>query len=687
MFGVLRRTGGFFKPSGIDRKCFGGFVYSGEVIQARRNGLPIVALETTIVTHGMPYPDNYATAVTVESVIRKKGAVPATIGIINGRIHVGLTEEQIKKLAVEAGGPQSAIKCSQRDICGVVAGRANGGTTVGGTVTIAKLAGIPVMATGGIGGVHRGAEETFDISSDLVVLGRTPVAVVCAGVKAILDIPKTLEFLETLGVPVVTMGDTETFPAFYSRSTSDYLKSPARVSGCQQAAECIKAQRDLGLNSGLVFAVPIPQSASLDPLEIEGFIQMALRESEEKKIRGKAVTPYLLKRITELTGGKSLAANKILIQNNAAVAAEISLHLSKLLNQNEENYANDVKRVIPGVPVVIGGAVEDTLLQCEDTPLKFDGRTHKGKSRKSYGGVGRNIAAALVALGVEGTKFLSVVGGDEAGRTIVRDLVGAGGTVRMLSGETTARYTAAVDGAGECRFAVGEMDIFDSIDVSLIHENRSALEQAQLIILDGNPPVDTIREVIDIAVNCQIPVWYEPTDVKKACKIFDAHSEWKKILHFVTPNVKELFAMAEYFSIKKMDHISPDGARELITDVAEKLAEYIPVVVATMGAEGVLIVRRGSKSDVFYSKNNNKLLLLENGGIQSRLYSPTPKIKEHSRESKYSVSGCGDCLAAGIISGILRGFTEESCVSLGLKAARLSLESTQTVPTSLRTLH
>ncbi|XP_063992932.1 uncharacterized protein LOC135170804 [Diachasmimorpha longicaudata] len=686
MFRVLRNARGFFKPFGIDVKCVSEFLYSREVRDARKNGLPIVALETTIVTHGMPYPDNYETAVSVENVIRRKGAVPATIGIINGEIHVGLTEQQINTLAVEAGGPQGAIKCSQRDICGAVAGRKNAGTTVGGTVTIAQLAGIPVMATGGIGGVHRGAEETFDISSDLVVLGRTPVAVVCAGVKAILDIPKTLEFLETLGVPVMAIGDTETFPAFYSRSTSDYLKSPAKVSGYQQAAECIKAQRDLGLNSGLVFAVPIPQSASLDPVEIEGFIQMALRETENRKIRGKAVTPYLLKRITELTEGKSLAANKILIQNNAAVAAEISIHLSKLLNQSEENYANDIKRRIPGAPVVIGGAVKDTLLQCEDTSLKFDGRTHKGKSRKGYGGVGRNIAAALVALGVEGTKFLSVVGDDEAGRTIVKDLAGAGGTVRVLPGGTTASYTAVVDRSGECRFALGEMDIFDSIDVSLVHENRSALEQAQLIILDGNPPVDTVHRVIDTAVNYQIPVWYEPTDVRKACKIFDAHPEWGKILHCITPNVKELFAMSEYFSIMKMEEIPPDGAVEVITDVAEKLAEHIPVVIATMGAQGVLIARKGSKSDVFYAKISDKLSLMETGDIQSRLYLPISTITEHSRGNKFSVSGCGDCLVAGITSGVLRGLNEESCVSLGLKAAGLSLESTDAVPLSLKML-
>ncbi|XP_011311477.1 pseudouridine-metabolizing bifunctional protein C1861.05 [Fopius arisanus] len=564
MLRVLRNFRGFSKHLGINKKSFSDFVYSREVNEARKNDMPIVALETTIVTHGMPYPDNYETAANVESVIRRK----------------------------------------------------------------------------------------------------------------------TLEFLETLGVPVMTIGDSLEFPAFYSRSTPNYLKSPARVSRSEEAAECIKAQRDLGINSGLVFAVPIPQSGAIDPVEIERYIERALKEAEENNIRGKAVTPYLLRRLNEFTGGKSLAANKILIENNAAVAAEISLHLSRLRGKSSGNCGARGAEVI-GSPIVIGGAVKDTVLQCEEISLKFDGRTHKGKSRKTNGGVGRNIAAALDALGVEGTKLLSTVGDDDAGRGIILELQAAGSTVKTLQGQTTAGYTAVVDSAGECRFAVGEMDIFDSIDVSLVEENRSSLEEAQLIILDGNPPLQTIHQVIDIAVNCQIPVWYEPTDVKKSCKIF-SHPDWQKVLQFVSPNVKELFTMAEYFSITKTDEIPPDECTNLITEVAEKLAEYIPVVVATIGAEGVLIARKGSKSDGFYSKRANKLLT-KTGNVQSRLYPPLIKIND-SEKNRYSVSGCGDCLAAGIISGVLRELDEETCVSLGLRAAQLSLESPQTVPISLRTL-
>ncbi|KAK0180270.1 hypothetical protein PV327_005931 [Microctonus hyperodae] len=349
------------------------FIFGNEVISAKQNNKPIVALESTIITHGMPYPDNFETAIKVEEIVRQRGAVPATIGIIDGNIHVGLNENQINNLAIEVNGPKRAIKCSQRDICSIIAAGANGGTTVGGTVTIAHLAGIPVMATGGIGGVHRDAQDTFDISSDLIVLGRTPVAVVCAGIKAILDIPKTLEFLETLGVPVMTVGDAEAFPAFYSSTTVDNIKSPAKVSGVIDAAKCINIQRNLGINSGLIFAVPIPQSHSIDPSIIDKFIQIALDELKNRGIQGKNVTPYLLKRVTELTEGKSLTSNKVLIENNARVAADIAVELSKVSMNNSGDSGNVKLRENSGKKLnvaVIGGAVEDTVIHIEDPVVK-----------------------------------------------------------------------------------------------------------------------------------------------------------------------------------------------------------------------------------------------------------------------------------------------------------------------------
>lgn len=659
------------------------FKYNEEVITAMRTRKPIVALESTIITHGMPYPDNLNTAIEVETVVRERGAVPATIGIVNGQIHVGLNEKQIQILALESSDPKNVIKCSQRDICSVVAGKLHGGTTVGGTVTIAHLAGISVMATGGIGGVHRGVEQTFDISSDLVVLGKTPVAVICAGVKAILDIFKTLEFLETLGVPVISIGKGDTFPAFYSRRTSDSIKSPSKILTTDEAAQCIRVQKNLGINSGLVFAVPLPESVALDPIEIEKFIDIAIRECNDKYIHGKNVTPYLLKRLTELTEGRSLAANKILIKNNAIVAADIAVKLSKPSEEKFTSISTSSESLLLGFPVVIGGVTEDTTLAVESA-IHFDGRTHTGKRRKSFGGVGRNIAAALIALGIEKTSFLSVVGDDNAGADIIQSLSNAEETIDKLPNKMTARYTGITDKNGECKFGFGEMNIFESIDVNFVKKNYSIIEAARLIVLDGNLPTKSISEVINIAVQCQIPIWYEPTDVKKACKIFDSHSEWQNVLQFISPNIKELLVIGEYFSIISGIHKSANSEIEVVRDISEKLVKYVPVVITTIGLNGLLVARKSSKKDLFYHRSGkNKLSLIENDTtVQSRIYSPLSTINVKAK-TKYSVSGCGDCLAAGIIGGILKGIDEVSCVNLGLRAAGISLQSLETVPKTL----
>ncbi|XP_034943463.1 pseudouridine-metabolizing bifunctional protein C1861.05 isoform X2 [Chelonus insularis] len=594
------------------------------------------------------------------------------------------------------------VKCGQRDICTAIAQNLNGGTTVGGTVTIAHLAGIKIMATGGIGGVHRGVEKTLDISSDLVVLSRTPVSVVCAGVKAILDIPKTLEFLETLGVPVIAIGDdTKLFPAFYSRFTPAKVKSPSFVSDATVAARCIKAQQELKANTGLIFAVPIPEAAALDPFEVDRIIQMALEEVEQINIQGKDVTPYLLKKVKELTEGKSLSANKTLIENNALVAADIAIELSHLTSESSYNFSkkfiqnrhfSSKKSVTDANLVVVGGVVLDTVLQVEEPEIRFDGRTHRGKSQKSFGGVGRNIASALITLGAKNTKFVTAVGDDEAGKMITQSFGGAKQIIIKLPEKSTARYTSVIDINGECRFGFGEMEIFNSIDCQLIENNLSAFEKAQLIILDGNPPLKTIQKIIDIASRCSIPVWFEPTDAKKACKIFKSTTEWNKVLHFVSPNIKELFAMLEYFSITKSAIPPPNIQVDDIQELAVKLAEKIPVVITTLGPDGLLINRRCSSSKKpFYNSNgiSTKNLVEDGTTIQSRLHPPVELNTEgilSPRINKVSVSGCGDCLAAAIITGILRGLSEEMCITLGLKAAAVSLKSFENVPQALALL-
>ncbi|XP_057332372.1 uncharacterized protein LOC130672097 [Microplitis mediator] len=680
--GILKKYRAFYKPwKVIEKKLIHNdrFIYGNEVIVGKKNNLPIVALESTIITHGMPYPDNFITAINIEAIIKKQNVVPATIGIIDGKIHVGMNEEQIHNLA-----KSNAVKCSARDICSIVSGGFNGGTTVGATVTLANLAGIAVMATGGIGGVHRNAESTFDISSDLIVLSQTPVSVVCAGVKAILDIPKTLEFLETHGVPVISIG-TRMFPAFYSRTTVDNIKSPVTVPGAREAAQLINVQRNMKLNSGSIFAVPIPENAALDPSEIEKFIEIALKEADLNKITGKNVTPYLLKRVTKLTAGRSLLSNKILIENNAKVAADIATELSNLSSSQSSpttgspapSAAVNQKDQV----VVVGGAVLDTILQVDEPVIKFDGRTNRGKSRKSFGGVGRNIAASLTALGVKNTKFITVVGDDEPGVEIFGKF-DRGGNIKKLDGNITARYTGVIDVDGECRFGFGEMDILNSIDPSLVRDNRSAFEQAKLIILDGNPSLETINEVIDIAVNCLVPVWYEPTDVKKACKIFE-NDKWKSVLRFVSPNIKELFTMSEYFSLTKSSIKSfneDDIDINEIKELTEKLAEYIPVVFTTMGSKG-LFVARNSEQNELHDLLDLQRSISNQCQVKSKFYPSLMKLdKRELTRKKFSVSGCGDCLAAGIITGMLKQMDDESCVTLGLQAAAVSLQSLESVP-------
>jgi len=287
---------------------------------ALRQGLPVVALESTVIAHGLPFPQNMEMALRLEEAIREEGAVPATIGVIGGTLRVGLSSQEIERLATGEG----VRKVSRRDLPLVVARGEDGATTVAATMWIAHRAGIRVFATGGIGGVHRG--QPFDISADLPELARTPVAVVCSGAKAILDLPLTLEWLETHGVPVVGYG-TDEFPAFYSRRSG--LPVDARVDAPEEVAAIFRAQRRLGLPAGLLICVPVPAEAELEAEVMEAAIAEALAAAEAQAVRGKALTPFLLAEISKRTGGASLRANLALLENNARVAAQIARELAE----------------------------------------------------------------------------------------------------------------------------------------------------------------------------------------------------------------------------------------------------------------------------------------------------------------------------------------------------------------------
>ncbi|RCW28534.1 pseudouridine-5'-phosphate glycosidase [Ciceribacter lividus] len=296
-------------------------VYSKEVAAAKVRGAPIVALESTIITHGMPFPGNLEMARSVEAIIREKGAVPATIAVIDGILHIGLEDTQIATLAQMTG----VMKLSRADIAFALAERRSGATTVAATMIAASRAGISVFATGGIGGVHRGAEESLDISADLEELARTPVIVVSAGPKAILDIPKTLEFLETRGVPVVTY-DSEEFPAFWSRDSG--LRSPLSLSSPAAIANFQRMREQLGIEGGMLIANPVPEEHEIPREEMEIYIGRALASAEREEVTGKDVTPFLLDNIFHLTAGRSLKTNIALVENNARLAAEIAVAMN-----------------------------------------------------------------------------------------------------------------------------------------------------------------------------------------------------------------------------------------------------------------------------------------------------------------------------------------------------------------------
>ena len=295
--------------------------FSEEVLAARAQGKPIVALESTIISHGMPYPQNVQTAREVEQIIRDGGATPATIAIMDGKICVGLSDAQLEQLGNTAG----VLKVSRRDLPYVLSQKKLGATTVAATMICADLAEIRVFVTGGIGGVHRGAETSFDISADLQELAHTSVAVVCAGAKSILDLPLTLEYLETHGVPVVSVGQAQ-FPAFFTRESG--LNADFQLDSAAQLADFIRTKWQLGLNGGVVVANPVPSEHAMPKAEIDAMTEQALREAEAQGVSGKAVTPFLLERIKQLTEGRSLSTNIALVKNNAVLGTQLAVALN-----------------------------------------------------------------------------------------------------------------------------------------------------------------------------------------------------------------------------------------------------------------------------------------------------------------------------------------------------------------------
>ncbi|KAJ1734537.1 hypothetical protein LPJ61_001023 [Coemansia biformis] len=601
---------------------------SQQVKEALANGEPVVALESTIISHGMPYPQNVETAREVEAIVSAHGATPATVALIDGRLRVGLGDEELVRIG---RGAEPVTKTSRRDMAAVLSQRVLGATTVSGTMIAAHLAGIRIFATGGIGGVHRGAEATLDVSADLTELGRTPVAVVCAGAKAILDLPKTLEYLETQGVPVVAYGNGGEFPAFYSAHSG--LRAPWCLDTPAQVAQMVKSSTELGLQSGMVVAVPIPAEHAQAGAEIERAVDIAVGESNARGVTGKECTPFLLRRVAELTQGASLVANIALVKNNARVASQIAGSLAAM-DRQPRPYST---RAGPGIGaqvtagaatdartqrplLVVGGAAVDIASQIDSASGAgvTTATSYPGTVLTSVGGVGQNIARAARLLGAT-TALVSALGQDAYGQTIASELATIGVDTRFLQypggGARTAVYSALHGPDGDLVAAVADMAINGMVSEQHIEDAFRVLNPC-VVGLDANMSALASANVLMLAHTCGSCVVFEPTSVPKCTSVLGALSAIKRtgampaadrLVHVVTPNQLELRRLAE--AAVALGLVASESAADAVDEVAEHsyaldagvirdaltLFPLFPVLIVKLGKEGAAVVSPSPK--------------------------------------------------------------------------------------------
>ncbi|KAJ3563446.1 hypothetical protein NP233_g8940 [Leucocoprinus birnbaumii] len=543
-----------------------------EVEEALSSGKPVVSLETTLITHGLPHPTNLETGLELEQIVRSTGSIPATIGVIDGRVKVGLEKQELERLADPA---RKSVKLSRRDIAPALALKADGGTTCSATLIFSTLAGIKVgyflsdngvrlclpgdrflQREGVLGGVHRGGETSLDISADLHELTRCPVGLVSAGVKSILDIGRTLEYLETLGVPVVAYGDTCDFPAFFSRKSG--FNVPWNVQDPLHAAKLLMSQHKLGLQNGALFAVPIPHDYEEKGAEIQRLVEQAVAESEANGMskRGKEVTPWLLARVAELTKGDSMASNLALLRNTANVGGQIAVQYSKLANGYDNSYSSsftpqlteskdltgsastspmtstaplDDVTLPPADLIIIGSAAVDITAQADpanDSSLAKNS-TAPGKVSLALGGVARNMAEAahriLTAQRLPTSLLVAPVGEDGFGKFLVdeMDKLGMRTDGLLKSDKRTAVCNMILDSSGNLTGGVADMEITQTfVDEQIIPQLRRHIPK--VVAIDGNLSPAVIKGVISYCDKHHIRVFFEPTSVVKSTSILAA---------------------------------------------------------------------------------------------------------------------------------------------------------------------
>ena len=678
---------------------------SDSVRQALHNGDPVVALESTIVAHGMPYPQNLEVAQSVESILSDKGVTPATIAVVNGQGKVGLSSEELQSLA-KAGS--AARKCTTRELSLLMMNKAKkgrnehdtenamnpsssssssssllsaetpffGATTVASTMALAHAASIPTFVTGGIGGVHRNGHVSMDVSADLNELSRTPVIVVSAGIKSILDIGRTLEVLETLGVPVVTYQSND-FPAFFSPTSG--FPTPWRVDTAEEVAAAYQAGRQLGLSHGMLVAVP-----NNDPAGemVERAIQEALVEADRRGIQGNAVTPFLLKTIAEQTDGESLRSNIGLVQNNANVGADIAIEIaaqrssttvgttphsvtfhnsSTTSNDNSTKSSAESVSSSPTLPsshpprvIVLGGAVVDMVARPQADLVIAT--SNPGSCAESDGGVGRNVAEALGRLGCNPILY-SAVGDDARGKGLLDRLVATGcqNASVTLPGTSTATYLAVLNHDYDLHVAIADTDVLSEIPLPPRHV--FAQEDTKVLVMDANVPLPTLKQAALMAAENSMKICLEPTSVPKA-RIVAKDSALLELISYAFPNVDELLIMAEKLS---------DRPELTVHDLAA--INHLPhiQVAATMVLkqmhpdEAHLIITMGEKGVMLASKN-------QAGSVQLQHF-PAP----YGVEVK-NATGAGDSLCAAFVAALLNGKSVTEAVAFGMQAATLTIQ-------------
>ncbi|KNC78554.1 hypothetical protein SARC_09027, partial [Sphaeroforma arctica JP610] len=635
------------------------------------------------------------TAKKVESILREKGVVPATIAVLNGVCCVGLSDDELEDLA-KAGEEDRAKKCSTRELPIVMAmqpqtnsGANNwGATTVASTMALAKLAGISTFVTGGIGGVHRNGHVSLDVSADLTELSRTPVVVVSAGIKSILDIGRTLEVLETLGVPAVTYGADE-FPAFFTAKSG--FKAPQRMDSSDDIARTYWASRALQLPHGMLVAVPNSDPAGDN---VERAIHVALAKAEEQGVHGQGVTPFVLKEVAEQTGGDSLRSNMSLVYQNARVGADIAISIAnntpgdttKLSSETQTNTAHargdkdnvgnpssaDVCTAQSRV-VVMGGSVIDLVAKPVSGTKLLHGTSNLGHCLEWDGGVARNVAEVLGLLGNKPVLY-SAVGDDTRGHALIHrmkydyGLVGADQSVRVVEGKHTATYAAVLDETGDLHTAIADMSVLSAITTP----PQGALRGAEVFVMDANPGLNTCVAAAEMAAKEGVHVFFEPTSVPKARACAD-NKKFLECVSYTFPNMDELVAMTtgaggtETYGDWR-NNMQLDDFKAVKTAAARLLERMHPQsahVVVTLGVHGVLLASRNRRITDTQP---------EAGSVEET--STTPVFAHFPAQEGVQVmnaTGAGDSLCGAFIHALLEGKTVNQAVEFGMQAAVVSL--------------